>query len=83
MGYCAAKRGNSLPTFRDNLSAPSSSVKKSGLMFGKRLGYSAVGYRVASPHARVLYVALGSEKQSSTFCDKSNDIYALNPRILS
>ena len=26
-GYCAARGGNSLPTFRDNLSVPSSRVK--------------------------------------------------------
>ena len=27
LGYCAACSGNSLPTFRDNLSVPSSRVK--------------------------------------------------------
>jgi hypothetical protein len=29
LGYCAAYGGNSLPTFRDNLTVPSSRVKKS------------------------------------------------------
>jgi len=32
LGYYAAYSGNSLPTFRDNLSVPSSRVKKSKLL---------------------------------------------------
>jgi hypothetical protein len=32
LGYYAAQSGNSLPTIQDNLSVPSSAVKKMGLI---------------------------------------------------
>jgi hypothetical protein len=39
LGYYAASSGNSLPTFRDSLSIPSSRVKKSGThMLSRKVG---------------------------------------------
>jgi hypothetical protein len=32
LGYCAARSGNTLPTFRDKLSVPSSGVKNLGFL---------------------------------------------------
>jgi len=40
LGYCAAYSGNSLPTFRDNLSVPSSRVKNP-LTFRDNLPFSS------------------------------------------
>ena len=51
LGYYAASNGNPLPTFRDNVSVPSSSVKKSKISSPLKMGKKKVKVKVTLEQA--------------------------------